>query len=146
MKQYPLLIMVILMISGWFLSRLWPMETGAEPLCRWGGYLLLGCGIVLILLTGGQFLLRKTTFNPTEAPSRLVTTGLYAKSRNPMYLGMVLVLAGFQGVVGFIPGIILVLLYFLYLNVKIIPEEEKRVESVFGREYWDYKGKTRRWI
>jgi protein-S-isoprenylcysteine O-methyltransferase Ste14 len=146
MKQYPLLIMVILAMAGWLLSRLWPMETSAEPICRWGGYMFLGCGIVLILLTGGQFILRKTTFSPTKAPNRLVTTGLYAISRNPMYLGMVLSLAGFQCVIGFLPGIILVLFYFLYLNVKIIPEEEKRVESVFGQEYWDYKGRTRRWI
>lgn len=90
--------------------------------------------------------MHKTTLNPFGSPTTLITSGPFTASRNPMYLSYMLValaaaifsetIAGFWGP----------LLYFLYLNVKTIPLEEKNLRLSFSTVYEAYCKKVRRWI
>jgi protein-S-isoprenylcysteine O-methyltransferase Ste14 len=77
---------------------------------------------------------------------RLVTYGIFAWARNPLYIGNFLIWMGFvtiSGVLWFLP--IAVLLFALEYEL-IVRYEEGVLESIFGREYLDYKQETPRWI
>jgi len=89
---------------------------------------------------------RKTTVMPTKAPDKLVTEGIYRLIRNPMYLGMLLILSGFPLIIDTIIGFVCPVIFFSLMDRIVIPREEKVVESVFGETYREYKSKTRRWI
>jgi protein-S-isoprenylcysteine O-methyltransferase Ste14 len=95
-----------------------------------------------------SFKLAKTTVNPNkpEQASKLVTSGIYRISRNPMYLGFAFILAGWGvwlssvwamlGVVGFIG----------YLTLFQIMPEERALTKLFGEEFTAYKARVRRWL
>lgn len=81
-----------------------------------------------------------------EKSTFLVKEGVFSKSRNPMYVGMILLLLGFGIVFGNLFSVISVLLFFLPVHFVLIPREEKWMEETFGHEYIKYKKKVRRWI
>jgi protein-S-isoprenylcysteine O-methyltransferase Ste14 len=95
-----------------------------------------------------QFRRSRTTLNPIE-PSRashLVTAGIFAFSRNPMYLGLVLLLIGWALWLGtaspwFVPPLFAIFLY----AAQIVPEEGA-LETLFGDAYIAYRQKVARWI
>ena len=94
------------------------------------------------------FAKHKTTispFTPSETTA-LVTDGMYRYSRNPMYLGLVLLNIAATIFFGTWFGIIIVATFIFLLNLlQIIPEEEALLD-IFGEEYIEYKKKVRRWI
>lgn len=110
--------------------------------------LLLIAGLAI----GGHALFRfvkaKTTFNPTtpQKANRLVTSGFYRVSRNPMYVADVLLLLAFgiylgtASIFAVVPGFVWFLTEF-----QIKPEEE-HLTRLFGQEYLDYQARVRRWI
>ena len=114
-------------------------------------YAGLGCellAVVINLTAIFAFIKNKTTINPVKphTATSLVTSGVFAFSRNPMYLGLLLFLFGFALQVNVVGGILLLFLFVLYMNAfQIIPEERAMLE-VFGDEYQEYMKKVRRWI
>ena len=94
------------------------------------------------------FAKNKTTispFTPSETTA-LVTSGMYRYSRNPMYLGLVLLTIAATIFFGTWLGIVIVVAFIFLLNfLQIIPEEEALLD-IFGEEYIEYKKKVRRWI
>lgn len=94
------------------------------------------------------FVKHKTTVNPhkPQDASKLVTSGIYQFTRNPMYLGLLLWLIGWGIYLASIASMILVAGFVLYMNrYQILPEEEILVE-LFGEEYLIYKQNVRRWF
>lgn len=90
----------------------------------------------------------RTTINPgnPEKTTKLVTVGIYRLSRNPMYLGLALILYGWIFFQKNWFGLIALILFIVYMNrFQIIPEE-KILEAKFGEEYLQYKNKVRRWL
>ena len=86
-----------------------------------------------------------TPLNPANA-TKLITDGIYKFSRNPMYLGLLLVLFGISIILNPIGGLFLIPLFILYLNLfQIIPEENALVD-LFKEEFLEYKKNVRRWI
>ena len=146
MNRYPLLIMAVLLGLCWSFSWLFTLHYGLGLYGRVTGLLAISAGILLLSIAAGLFIARKTTVMPTRAPNKLVTEGIYRVTRNPMYLGMLLILSGFPLMIDTIIGLICPLVFFLIMNRIIIPREEQVVEGVFGKDYLEYKSKTRRWI
>ena len=146
MSKYPLLIMIILLGVCLILSRFPFLNSGLGPAGILSGWILAAVGVALLAIAGGLFRFKGTTVNPTRAPDVLVTEGIYSMSRNPMYLGMVLILSGVPLIVEMLPGLIFPGIFFLFMDRMIIPGEEKRIEGVFGEAYRKYKIRTRRWI
>lgn len=110
--------------------------------------LLMGTGFLVDLISVGFFFRKKTTFNPMRPTNTraLVTTGLYRFSRNPMYVGQLLVLLGWVVWMGNVLNLALVVAYLAYVTYfQIIPEEEVLGEK-FGDEYAAYRGRVRRWL
>ncbi|MHC4275907.1 MAG: methyltransferase family protein [Planctomycetota bacterium] len=82
----------------------------------------------------------------TGIPKHLIVSGPYRYVRNPMLLGMVLIVLG-EALFTESPGIFTYLAaFFVFLNFIMIPGEERRLEERFGESYLRYKSKIRRWL
>lgn len=146
MDRYPLIIMVVFLGLSLGANRIYPFNPGFGLWGQIAGGITLICGILLLVVSLGHFLMRGTTVMPTREPDKLVTEGIYRISRNPMYLGMLLILVGVPFVMASVTGLIFALLFFLIMDRSVIPREEKVVEGVFGKSYLEYTSHTRRWI
>ncbi len=95
-----------------------------------------------------QFAVQSTSVNPhkPDHASSLVTTGVYRLSRNPMYLGMLIILLAAVLKFGHPAGLIVLPLFVLYMNRFQIEPEEKAMEKKFGEEFRKYRQDVRRWV
>lgn len=111
-----------------------------------GGLML--AGLVMALLGVGSFRRARTTVNPIapESASSLVTTGIYRWTRNPMYLGLLVALAGWACWLGNAPAFAGLPAFVLYMNRFQIGPEERALAALFGREFADYRARVRRWL
>lgn len=119
----------------------WPFGLGAAL-----GLALAGGAIALAGLV--EFRRARTTFNPLapERASALVTTGVYRITRNPMYLGMLLVLLGWAVWLGNAAPFGVLPLSVLLLNQLQIKPEERILRERFGEHYARYAGRVNRWV
>ena len=111
---------------------------------------------IIIMLLGGVidfssligFIISKTSINPMkpENTQTIVSSGMYKFSRNPMYLGLLLLLTGWSLYLGTLAAVLLLPLFVLTLTIMQIEPEEKILEEKFGQQYLDYKNKVRRWL
>jgi|TARA_B000000532_G_scaffold188538_1_gene154552 protein-S-isoprenylcysteine O-methyltransferase Ste14 len=112
-----------------------------------GSFMIIS-GLIIILSAIILFKKYKTTITPLK-PSKatqLIVNGVYKFSRNPMYLGLLLVLFGVSTMLNPIGGLFFIPLFILYLNYfQIIPEENAMVD-LFKNEFLEYKKNVRRWI
>ena len=109
---------------------------------------ILFIGIIFIISAVIQFVDRKTTVNPTKPykTTTLVITGTYKITRNPMYLGMLLIIISFAFYKTSIISLILIPIFIFYINKFQIEPEEYEMRKKFGKEYEDYCKKVDRWI
>ncbi|HPE60468.1 MAG TPA: isoprenylcysteine carboxylmethyltransferase family protein [Thiolinea sp.] len=132
----------------WGLDRWLPLlHWLAEPWNR-VGLVLIGLAAVADLWSLGLFFRARTTPNPMRPHKarELVTTGLYRYSRNPMYLGMLVMLGGWWLYLGSLtPGLVLPLFVCIINQVQILPEEAVLAER-FGAAYRNYRQRVRRWL
>ena len=112
-----------------------------------GSFMIIS-GLIVILSAITTFKKYHTTITPLNPANatKLITDGIYKFSRNPMYLGLLLVLLGISIIFNLIGGFFLIPLFILYLNLfQIIPEENALVD-LFKEEFLEYKKNVRRWI
>jgi protein-S-isoprenylcysteine O-methyltransferase Ste14 len=83
---------------------------------------------------------------PTEAAHEVISAGPYRLSRNPMYLGILAILAGATLTMGSIPGLIAPVGFFLLINNIFIPYEEHSMRKLFGQNYEQYEASVRKWL
>jgi len=105
-------------------------------------------GLFLIFISSITFYRCGTTLNPLkpQLTSTLVTSGPYRYSRNPIYIGLVLMLAGWGFYLQNLASLFCVLIFVLYINrFQIIPEEESLAQK-FGIEFEIYKSNVNRWL
>lgn len=134
--------------SMWAVDRNFPiLEWVAEPWNRIG-LVLIGVAFLIDLTSLITFFKKHTTPNPFQPrkTQTLVTTGTYSFTRNPMYLGMVIILMGWGIYLGSLAPFLLIPPFVWILTVMQIIPEEDILEDKFGREYLDYKARVRRWI
>jgi protein-S-isoprenylcysteine O-methyltransferase Ste14 len=96
----------------------------------------------------GQFRRARTTTNPLkpDTTSALVTSGAFAYSRNPMYLGLALILAGWAFWLGALtPWLVLPLFIAAITTLQILPEEAA-LARLFGADFAAYRRSTERWF
>ena len=148
LKIPPPFYMLLTAGSMWLLDRILPIAELIHSPWNRLGYL----AIIVALFTDGtsllQFLRSHTTMNPIrpEKAQKLVTTGMYRITRNPMYVGLLFLLIGWGILLGsFTPFLLLPVFIILITTQQIIPEE-RILEEKFGLEYRDYKKSTNRWF
>ncbi len=109
---------------------------------------LLIAGLLLMFVAVGAFVAARTTINPLK-PSRassLITTGIFRISRNPIYLGDLLILAALAVWLGNVVNVVLLILFVWYVNrFQIIPEQ-RALTKLFGESYAAYCSRVRRWL
>ena len=105
-------------------------------------------GMSLGVMGVTQFRKAQTTPNPQalEKVSSLVTSGIYRYSRNPMYLGLVLILLGWAFYLSHFLAFVLLPVFILYMTRFQIQPEEQMMARKFGKTYQAYLNKVRRWI
>lgn len=109
---------------------------------------LLILGLTVFILAIKAFNRQKTTVNPLEPrqASSLVSSGIFKYSRNPMYLGMLIILLAISFKFNLVGGIIISLFFYIFITkFQILPEEEA-MNELFGDEFIEYSTRTRRWI
>ena len=111
--------------------------------------MLLFCiGILVEAWSVGLFFRAKTTVNPLKPENSkvLVVAGLYKFTRNPMYLGMLLLLFGWTFWLGNPVGLCLPFIFVWYITKFQIKPEELALVDIFGDQYVQYKQQVRRWL
>jgi protein-S-isoprenylcysteine O-methyltransferase Ste14 len=132
----------------WILDNLFE-QVIAEPF-HWHQYIaapVFVAGFLIMITCILQFAIQgRGTLSPADPTKKLVIRGLYKYSRNPMYVGVILMLAGetlFFSSVGLLVYSGIIALSFILF---VIVVEEPRLSSDFGAEYAEYRKKVRRWI
>ncbi|KAB7622581.1 methyltransferase family protein [Alkalilimnicola sp. S0819] len=148
LKAPPALLLLIAgaLILG--LDSLWPALSTPFP-----GHRLLALAAALsasLLVAAGGLAFRRarTTvnpMNPTQARA-LVTAGVYRYTRNPMYLGFVLLLVGWALYLANLPALLVVVGFIGYMNRYQIHPEERTLARLFGAAYREYCQRVRRWL
>ena len=110
------------------------------------GTSLLGLGVVLAVLAAMRFRRAATTIVPHREPDALITTGIYRFSRNPIYLGDLLILAGLALLFDAPLALVLLPVFGVVLTRRFIAPEEARLRAAFGAAFEDYARRTRRWL
>jgi protein-S-isoprenylcysteine O-methyltransferase Ste14 len=148
LKIPPAVLAVAALALMWGTREVFPQLTTGFP----GSRLLaaLVCVVGLAIGFGGvvQFRRARTSVNPhrVRKASSVVSTGLYAYTRNPMYLGIVLCLVGAAIYLSNVSTIIGIPAFVLYMNRFQIEPEERALTELFGTSYSAYRDSVRRWI
>jgi len=145
----PPMLLVATLIGGYLLHSYlpigWPPEDVTNTM-RYGGYLLVAIALLLDVWTFQTLRRNNTTILPNKAASQLATDGPFRVSRNPIYLGNVIITLG----VGFILGsrwfLLLAALLYVLLSNLAIKREEEHLEANFPEQWAEYSSKVRRWI
>ena len=145
-KIIPPVYLLISLILMFVLDRYLPVQKVITSPFNYSGIFVGFCG--LVLATNGLMSFKKagTAIKPFEASTALVTDGLYRYTRNPMYLGLVILLIGVASYLGSLTPYIVIPVFFLIIQDCFIKHEEPFLENIFGKEYLDYKNNVRRWI
>lgn len=108
----------------------------------------IALGILIELTALNQFRKHRTTPNPLapERTSTLVTNGIYRFSRNPMYVGLALILTGICLRLGHISGWVIIPVFIATINQMQIKPEERALQVNFGADFENYKSRVRRWL
>lgn len=128
------------------LQRLLPLDLpdfSARPLLAW---LAIATGIAFAPMLAIFFLVRRTTLNPFASPHRLFEGGVYRLSRNPMYLGVIMIYLGGCLLAGTFWPLLLLIVPLGLLSQIVIPFEETSMRREFGSAYDDYCQRVRRWL
>lgn len=148
LKIPPPLVMLLTALSMWLARRYAPSLDLIIPWRLAPAIALLIIGISLALAGVFAFRKAKTTVNPTrpEATSMIVATGIYRFTRNPMYLGLLVVLAGWAVFLANGISFLILPVFLLYMNRFQIGPEERILSERFGSEYASYMQSVRRWL
>ena len=113
---------------------------------RAAGVVPIAAGVWLNLAADRAFKARGTTVKPFERSSALVTDGAFGVSRNPMYLGMVLILVGAALLLGALSPFLVAAAFAALIETRFIPVEERMLDETFGDAWTAYRNRTRRWL
>ena len=144
----PVLLTLLFALLIWLTSLWSPAMVLHEQARLVFTVILVSLGVLIAISGVVSFRRAKTTVNPTrpDTSSSLVTTGIYKLTRNPMYLGLLIMLVAWSTFLSNFYGLVLCLVYVLYLNRFQIQPEERAMQSSFGVDYSDYKTRVRRWL
>ena len=148
LKVPPVALFILVLVASYFSAQQLSIGAIGMPF----KLIILGVGTVLsgvIGLSGiWEFRKQKTTFNPikVETASSVVDSGVFGYTRNPMYLGLFILLFCFGYFFQNIFSVLLSFAFVIYMNQFQIKPEERALEQLFGAEYVDYKQKVRRWV
>ncbi|MEM5469786.1 MAG: methyltransferase family protein [Paracoccaceae bacterium] len=148
MKIPPILHVAAAAVIAWALNRfvpIWQFGGAFASSLAWV-FGITGAGFLIVALS--NFRSNDTTIDPRD-PSKaqhLVVTGVYRITRNPMYVSMAFLLAGWCFYLGSIASFLVLPLFVIVINESQIKGEERALLQNFGAEYETYRKQVRRWL
>ena len=140
-------IALVLAIAG---EVLWPLGflPPAAVLSPLTGVALVvaGLGLALEVSAAQALTMAGTSTRPNGAAGALVTWGVFHRSRNPFYLGLLMIVLGLMLAFSLDWGVVFLPLLWLGLDQLVVPVEERRLERAFGQDFRDYATRVRRWL
>lgn len=144
----PLTVVGVLAVLAWLVTWLAPTLSFMLPIHSLLAIMILMMGITIIFISFKTFREKCTTpmpYKPSKT-STLITKGIYQYSRNPMYVGMLLVLLALNLYLANIVALLIIPAFVIYITrFQIIPEE-RALRTKFGQAFTDYENSVRRWI
>lgn len=148
LKLSPVMTAVLLAAAMWFVAAN-SAGLALPQALRWAALLLLFTAGTIVGLAGVRTLRNaRTTVNPyrPHASSTLVTAGVYGRTRNPMYLGLMLALAGWGLYLANPWSLLLGFTFMPFMNRFQIRPEERALEQTYGEDFRAYCRAVRRWL
>ena len=130
----------------WLQAWVWPGAAFVHPIFNLAGTILFWAGIALMIWAILAFRAHKTSVVPHQVPRTIITSGPFGRSRNPIYLGDLMVLGGVILSKGAWPCLILLPIFKTILMRRFIAPEELRLKENFGTDFEHYVKKTPRWL
>jgi len=148
MKIPPPVVLLVAAILIYGAAQYFPSAGFRLPGGWWTAGAIMAFGLSIDLLSVLTFRRSRTTVNPihVEQASSLVTSGPFRFSRNPMYLGMAILLTGFGLGMGTWGTPAVLGLFIWWITTQQIAREEPAMEALFGDAFRTYKTRVRRWI
>ena len=148
LKIPPVAVVVVTAVLMWVSARAAPTAGLVIPARHLIALSIGAAGAVTSILGVVSFRRAGTTVNPLTpgAASSLVCSGVYALSRNPMYLGFVLLLLGWGIYLSNLLAFLFVPLFLIYMNHFQIEPEERALTAHFGERFTAYTRRVRRWL
>lgn len=137
--------LVVALLASFTLDRWWPIARLVQTPWKYLGYLPLALGAVMAISSARAFRRAGTPVVPFEPSTTLVTGGWFRMTRNPMYLGLSLILFGVALIDGTLGAFLPLPVFVAVLHFRFIRAEERFLEGIFGDQYRDYRAQVRRW-
>ena len=146
LKIPPPLLVMILIIFNYFSFK--KIDLILIPNQNLISLIIFLIGVLILINPIFKFIKSKTTIDPIKFKkvNKLITSGIYKYSRNPMYLGLLMIVISTSILYLNILSITTPFLFYFWINRFQIKREEIFLTEKFGKEYLSYKTKTRRWI
>lgn len=148
MKKFalpPIYLFIAIIAMAW-INYIYPLIKVFRGNIRYMGFLVILGGIIIILIAARSFNKRNTPIRPFKKPENLITEGIYKFSRNPIYLGMVVILIGCGMFLGGLTSFLVIPAFIWAIQTNFIIIEEQLLLNTFGKTYADYLSRVRRWI
>ena len=142
----PPLIPAAFILIGLALQRLWPQGFLSGDSGNWFGWLLLLASLSFGGAAAWEMKSAQTHIHVHKPTTLIVGSGPFAYSRNPIYLGMTLVVVAVACISNSLWVLLLSAPTALALQKLAIEPEERYLEGKFGRDYLEYKARVRRWL
>ncbi len=133
-------------LIGVGLDALWPVDFLPSFEQHLIGGILIGLSVVVAAPAALAFRRARTPVDPRKPTAALVTEGIFALTRNPLYVGLTLLFGGIAVTIDNIWAFILVAPAVAFVDRHVIAREERYLERKFGAAYLDYKARVRRWL
>lgn len=143
---HPPIVALMFIVIAYFLGHFIPLPFVAPMFLRNIGLTLTFVGFLLGIGAFIEFRKARTTLDPHGTAKQLVTSGIYRFTRNPIYLGFLLMVIGLPLNSGVYWGIIMAPFYMMTMTRLVIDREEVYLERKFGKTYASYKSRVRRWL
>lgn len=144
--ELPPVWLVAFMAAGWWLARELPLLSFESAASLWIGRALIAAGLGLMIWSAVHFRRAKTSIIPRETASALVTGGPYRFSRNPIYLGDLIILFGWGISLGALSPLLIAPLFVPVINARFIKGEEAMLRREFPDAFAEWSATVRRWI
>jgi Putative protein-S-isoprenylcysteine methyltransferase len=143
---HPPIIVLMFIVIAYFLGRFAPLPFVPPMILRNIGLILTFVGFLLGVSALLEFRKARTTLDPHGSARQLVTSGIYRFTRNPIYLGFLLMVIGLPLNSGLYWGIVMAPLYMLMMSRLVIEREEAYLQKKFKDQYINYRSRVRRWL
>lgn len=143
---HPPIVAMFFIIISLLLGQFIPALAGMSQAMKNGGLVLTFIGFLFGVGAFIEFRKAHTTLDPHGSVKALVTNGIYRFTRNPIYLGFVLMVIGFPLAYGTLWGLVAAPFFATTMSRLVIEKEEAYLEKKFKGEYTGYKSRVRRWI